>query len=958
MKYIYQISKARETWVAFAPYLSHPLPIRSISGMGACQKIVVWAAARIKNLLYQISIASIAILICGLVISSQVSAQGTDSQQNVLPVVNISTTTPTVSEGTGRGNPARIIFSLDRAAPSNDFQVSFSIDDSTNQLESYSAGLHIVNFRVGETSKEITLIVKNDREQEPRSSFSVSLDQSPSYVLGVNSTVSVNVTASDSPPVISVAQAKAVHGREGAIAEFTLHSFGYFAGTKVINVSVTGVTRNVAGNEIPNSVEMIGNFEGIEGQSKIVNGVRTILSVPIHEDQINEGTGQITLTIKNPTTLNEYKIGTVNSKRINISQFSVPTTTLPTISISTVSKLARGDADYFFRITTSHVSDVPIRVNLEVRHYTDFTSSAGSGGRAVYVIPAGRKFREFTSPTFRSYSVLSTENIDAKVEAEIMSGSGYLVAASPDNFVRISHRRFDEPTGISIIAPDKIFESSESVKFQITASEATQFDREIYVDVNARNSSLLFQPGLIKTVLPAGKTRIGLKVMFTKNWRENSNSFITARIVANSGYSVASTRNSATVEIIDDDSRLPTLYLSKFRAFGYSPWIEGELGRLVIKSTRLINSNYPVRLRVSDSGGNLYDGDEILTFTRLSSPADLIEINTIDDAIVEEDGTITVEILPGAGYIVSPEYQRATFTVYDDDGVGEISVRALESTITEGQYAQFQVTPSVFKKGNYTISFNYNDGDGDFIGELATTSRIYSGGSAGSGYINLYHQYTRIIRISTIDDEIVESNGYITLNVGPPLNGNAYSLSSDATKNSARVTVLDNDSPVVDTTPVISISSAATSVVESNSAQFRLTTSATSSSPISVNVNVSQTGNVLAGASGELTVIIPASATEHVLYIATEDDVVDESDGSITVTLLADDNATATYTISTNVNNQSAEVEVTDDDALPVYSITSVADSVVESNSAQFRLTSPTASSSQVTIRINVVSDW
>ena len=58
--------------------------------------------------------------------------------------------------------------------------------------------------------------------------------------------------------------------------------------------------------------------------------------------------------------------------------------------------------------------------------------------------------------------------------------------------------------------------------------------------------------------------------------------------------------------------------------------------------------------------------------------------------------------------------------------------------------------------------------------------------------------------------------------------------------------------------------------------------------------------------------------------------------------------------MSAEVEGQSAEVAVTDDDALPEFTISPVVSSVVEGNPTQFRISSPTTKASPVTIRINV----
>ena len=54
------------------------------------------------------------------------------------------------------------------------------------------------------------------------------------------------------------------------------------------------------------------------------------------------------------------------------------------------------------------------------------------------------------------------------------------------------------------------------------------------------------------------------------------------------------------------------------------------------------------------------------------------EITTQDDNLVEDDGTITVEVLPSSGYDIDPEAGSVAFTVFDDDEDNFITVEAIE----------------------------------------------------------------------------------------------------------------------------------------------------------------------------------------------------------------------------------------------------------------------------------------
>ena len=112
---------------------------------------------------------------------------------------------------------------------------------------------------------------------------------------------------------------------------------------------------------------------------------------------------------------------------------------------------------------------------------------------------------------------------------------------------------------------------------------------------------------------------------------------------------------------------------------------------------------------------------------------------------------------------------------------------------------------------------------------------------------------------------------------------------------------------------------------------------------------------MLSGSAGETTTIMPAGERQTYLEIATENDDVAEDNGSITVTLLTDDNSPATYTLTSRTYRHSATVEVYDDDTTPTITIADAAP-VVEGTDASvvFPLTTSHAVRDSRAINIEV----
>ena len=1020
--------------------------------------------------------------------SAEVTGTNNDEPQGP-PVINLSTSTSSITEG----GTAIIDFTLSQAAPDNGLTVHYSISETGNYLYSYIVGSYQVVIPAGEISKEFGFKTYDDEIDEPNGSFTISLTRNDMYTLGTASSVSVNIQDNDDAPEITVGGALPLYDEHGAIARFTIYGSSYFSGSRMINVSVSGVTRTVEGRPLPTSVSLAGtptssqNWVTPSGRYD-GNSIGTVLEVPIHEDQANSRAGLITVTILPPTNTSDYTIGSRSIGQFYLSRFTPrPTAPLPVVSVSAVTQQAEGVDTYFFKITTSRPFDNPQTIKVFRNNKATFYGFGQNFGVTGFTFPAGETtFEEFMSSNPAAYR-FAPNNIDGFAELEIRSGPGYQVAPYPDNYARIDTRRIRVPEGISIIAGKDTIESGIA-RFQITASSAYQSDHTINVDVSDGNSDFLDLLGPTRVVLPAGEIRAPLSVPLVDDNIDEPDGLITATILPGAGYTVATTQNSASLRVMDDDGT-PVIYLSSDMTLG--DWIEGHNAEIRIYSSAPVPRNRSIRVRVTDGGTNLYDGYTI-RYVQWDKPewqyvngerwAHLM-INTIADTISEDDGEITVELLSGTGYEVSTTHNTATYTVYDDDDVNEIEVQALKSTIIEGEYAAFRFTPSGKHNNHYRINFSFDDGSGDFIGQLATSHGIFENfrpdGTSPEGLSRgsiqfVISQRSRVVYIPTVDDSTYESDGRVTLTILPN-STNPYTLSSVPSRNSAMVTVLDNDSnsnqgvelsiaranisqnsveegndllftvsssaPIIgslvanvaisqtnsnnlieaefvtgdltrqvtfsdgsrsalltisteddridepdgevtaslvasanyqvnqsaasatigvtdgDVLPILYLSavSGESTINESVSARFRLRAARAPSLPITVKINVSQTGNVLAGSEGDTTFVLAAKQLIKIVEIATDDDETFEIDGSITVRLLDDDITPVTYTVTTNSERQSGTVQVLDDDtpSVPVVSIAALTTSVDESNTAQFRLTTTTTSSLPITVRYN-----
>ena len=161
---------------------------------------------------------------------------------------------------------------------------------------------------------------------------------------------------------------------------------------------------------------------------------------------------------------------------------------------------------------------------------------------------------------------------------------------------------------------------------------------------------------------------------------------------------------------------------------------------------------------------------------------------------------------------------------------------------------------------------------------------------------------TAQVVVGLIDDRIDEETESFTLSLSDFVNA-----SQAGTPLSATGTILDDDLPSV------SIEALAESVPEGTPARFRLTRVSRLGTRLTVPVTVSETGDFLAGAA-PTSVTFAANSVEATLALLTVDDVLDEMDGTIEVTM-GEGNE---YVIT---GPRTVRMLVSDNDAMPAVRI-------------------------------------
>ena len=296
-------------------------------------------------------------------------------------------------------------------------------------------------------------------------------------------------------------------------------------------------------------------------------------------------------------------------------------------------------------------------------------------------------------------------------------------------------------------------------------------------------------------------------------------------------------------------------------------------------------------------------------------------VRTSDDRTNEPPGSISVQVLNGQGYAPSSDYASASVTITDNDRP-VVTIRP-GSPIREGGSARFTLTatprPAAPIEVHLTVTENGRFASADELG--ARTVTIGTGGKA-------------TIQVATDRDDTDEEDGSITATLQ---SSNGYDVGSPL---SASVDVSDGGIP----TPRISIRARSSEIVEGGAATFDLTASPAPPGSLEVQVEVTDSGDFARpGADGTRTVTIGASGKAS-FDVETENDLVAESDGSVTAVVQTGAGylVTSASRASVTVRDESVEIRIRSEG------------DIVEGESARFILTSHPAPPESVDVNVSV----
>ncbi len=534
------------------------------------------------------------------------------------------------------------------------------------------------------------------------------------------------------------------------------------------------------------------------------------------------------------------------------------------------------------------------------------------------------------------------------------------LSADPEQYIKLVQQTNSNPI-VEIEELSSSITEGYSAWFKLTASApTTSGPLEININVaetdeiaNQDSTTDSFIQGTKPTTVTfaTGKTETYLRIPTQSNGSDSGSSdtgTISVSVQAGTGYTPAtSPDNSASVSILDVG---PTISISSSQ----TTIVEGTAIDIEFTATPNPTSDLLVPIRVRNAVTS-EDGSGVDTILEGNVPNSVIikantntanlRIDTVDDNLDEPTFTLKVFIDQAPG----SQFERAsraslTFEITDNDQNAEFSIEAVTSTIVEGQIAQFRILKSAKTQIPHKVS----------VGVSATnfylTSNITRMVEFGPSDIE------KIIDVQTIKNNS-DPAGVITATI----NSGSYTIAS-APANSATININDvgpdvtlssvSGSFVLETTGMIVFRVTLSSVLTDNiSIPFLVSDGTKTNREDEFSLITGSTGDVL-GENLPKSVSITAGQRTADINIPIDNDDFDESTGVVNMLLIP--NSNLFYEVNPLFVNELVPISIGDNDTTPAISITHVANSILEGEIAQFRISTPNKSNQDLQIGISV----
>ncbi len=841
---------------------------------------------------------------------------------------SVTASDPIASEPTDSG---QFTVSMNKVS-STDTTFSYSVSGDAIAGEDYGPLSGTITIVAGDFSVVIDVGVLDNTLLEDNESVIVTL----TTITAGDSNIGINTSSNSAAVVIadndlaevSIVATDATAAEPGDDGSFTITMSGVSDKDTVVSYSVSGTA--VGGTDF---TTLTGSVTILAGETFAVIDVETIDNLILEDNET---------VIATLTGTDDPDISVDTSPGADSATVTIIDNDSAVVSIiASDANAAEPSNNGQFTVLLSAASDrdtvVDYLITGTATNGDDFMTLSGS-----VIITAGSTSTTINVKTIDNTVLEAAETVvvtltgsdDGDITIDPAPGANTATVTIADNDSAI----------VSITANDSAAsEPADGGQFTVTMSNPSDRDTAVgYVITGTAGSGTDFTTlsGTVTIAAGATSARIDIDVIDNLVVEDNETVIVTLTGTDNASAIIDPTPGaaSATVTIADNDTATVSIVAND--AYAAEP---GNDGQFTITMSAPSANDTIVNYLLS---GTAINGNDFTSLTGsvtilAGATSAVIDVNTIDNGILEDDETVTVTLTGTSDSDITvdtvPGANSATVTIADDD-LANASIIANDSMASEpSNDGQFTVTISAASDKDTVINYviaGTASGGADFK-VLSGSATILAGST------------TAVINVDVIDDSILEDSESVIVTL---TGSDDTDVSVDSTPGAGTATVLiaDNDSAIVS---IFANDPAAGE--PNNDGQFTVIMSQVSDKDTVVSYLV--TGTAVSGIDfttlvGSVTVL--AGSNSAVIDVETIDNTILEDNETVIVTLTGTDDSDVT--VDTTPGASRATVTITDDDTAMV-SITATDSSAAEPNdNGQFTITMSGASAKDTIVNYSV----
>ena len=658
----------------------------------------------------------------------------------------------------------------------------------------------------------------------------------------------------------------------------------------------------------------------------------TAIIVQTENDLVDETTGKIEIILESEQSFTRnYFVSVLRGK----ASVVIEDDDQPVISVTGTELIVEGEnAEFVFSadIARDHDLSIDYRINSGKSNFIS-NSQATTG---IITLNAGNV--EETSTLFVSTIDDFVDENSGEIVVTIQRDTEFPVTYSispASNRESLTVLDNDIPE-LTISGGDAVYEG-DSAQFSITSNIARENNIRVNYEITDNTSDFLqsfVRTGQVELLAGPADLSTLLYISTINDSNNQQTGIIEVALrpdtISPAKYTIVENNKTASVVVQDDD--IPVISI-----IGNQLVTEGDSINLLVSADIGRRNDLTIGYQILGDTAQFMSPSqpEVGTISLPAGEASItanLTIATVQDTRDEIDGTIVINLQPDSAlpqtYELSSTQDNVQVSVQDDD-VPIISITAGES-IVESENAEFTIQSNSILDSNISVNYSVSDGLSSFLSLThASTGSIELGTNQTST--------STVLSIPTIGDFVDELDGSITVSILPDTNiPPLYEI--DTQNGQTIVSVHDDDIPLVH---IASLND----IVEGQVAVFYLWTDIAREQDLQVNYLLdSADGDFIDPTQyreEQITLAAGASLLSSIFPVSTLDDENEEENGSISVTLQADNQAGQIYNIYPGDNL--ASVKVFDDDSiilLPEISVVSSTNSIQEGENAEFSITS------------------